>query len=204
MRKPNIQKSTKPRNTLRIIGGQWRGRKFAIANVDGLRPTGDRIRETLFNWLAPYVQDANCLDCFAGSGALGLECLSRGAQAAWLVENNSIASTTLARHLQQLNSLNGHLVKANCLEWLAQKPLTQHSINMAFIDPPFAENLWEKTILQLEDSDVLASDAMIYIETPSHIFVDVPSHWHPHRSKQSGQVNYQLFLRSATASTPTH
>ncbi len=105
---------------LRVIGGQWRGRKLTFPEIEGLRPTGDRIRETLFNWLAPDIQEARVLDLFAGSGALGLEALSRGAEMAVLIEKHPQAATNLVNHLKTLSADNARVVCTDCLQILRQ------------------------------------------------------------------------------------
>jgi 16S rRNA (guanine966-N2)-methyltransferase len=109
----NALSKPKPHNQLRIIGGQWRGRKLPFPDVNGLRPTGDRIRETLFNWLAPDIQGARCLDLFAGSGALGLEALSRGADLSLLLERDTAAATQLRTNLALLKANGGKVINAD-------------------------------------------------------------------------------------------
>lgn len=181
-------------NQLRIIGGQWRGRKLSFPDVDGLRPTGDRIRETLFNWLAPTMAGSRCLDLFAGSGALGLEALSRGAAASVLVERDTLAATQLRANLALLQAGQGQLVQADVLTWLARGN-SGAPFNIVFIDPPFQLNLWQAVIDALEAGGWLADDAAIYIESGRAPPFSVPQHWHLHRDKQAGQVSYRLFYR---------
>ncbi len=118
---------------IRIIGGQWRGRKLPVPDSAGLRPTTDRVRETLFNWLAPHLQQADCLDCFAGSGALGLEALSRYAASATLLELERPVAQQLSKNLQTLQASNGNVVQTNTLSWLAQDG---HPFGIVFVDPP--------------------------------------------------------------------
>ena len=180
-------------SSLRIIGGQWRGRQLPIATVEGLRPTGDRIRETLFNWLQGELLGACCLDVFAGSGALGFECLSRGAAAAYLLEAHPKAVGQLRENSRQLQANHAHIIEADALAWLAQAPLQVQSVNLAFIDPPFAKDLWQPTIKALEQSQLLAGDAAIYIETPKHYTLTTPAHWQLDREKYSGDVCYRLY-----------
>lgn len=181
------------KNQLRIIGGQWRGRKLSIANIPGLRPTGDRIRETLFNWLMPYISDSNCLDLFAGSGALGLESLSRGARSATLIEKNKLAARQLELHIKTLNAERTDIVNHDALLWLASNTLPKRSFNIVFIDPPFAGKLWHKTVEQLDQSGLLAADALIYIESPKQETVNIDVNWTLLKEKVSGDVSYQLY-----------
>ncbi len=180
---------------LRIIGGQWRGRKLAIADVEGLRPTGDRIRETLFNWLMPIMAESYCLDLFSGSGALGLECLSRGAKQATLLEKNAIAAKQLQEHCKTLNADGGHVIQIDALTWLNTIAILDNTVDIVFIDPPFADNLWEETINSLENSGILKENAAIYIETPKNTQIAIPANWLLHREKQSGQIHYRLYYR---------
>ena len=145
MKKPNHSGS----GQIRIIGGQWRGRKLPVPDSPGLRPTTDRVRETLFNWLAPVIVDAQCLDCFAGSGALGLEALSRYAAGATLIEMDRAVSQQLIKNLATLKAGNARVVNSNAMSFLAQKG-TPH--NIVFVDPPFRRGLLEETINLLEDN----------------------------------------------------
>lgn len=183
------------KNQLRIIGGQWRGRKLAIADIDGLRPTGDRIRETLFNWLMPVIKESVCLDLFAGSGALGLEALSRGAKSVLLLEKHPRAADTLRQHCQTLGTDQAQLITTDSLLWLKEKPARGDKIDIAFIDPPFAANLWDSAIAALEQSGLLAEDAWIYIEAPKTTPITCPANWQLHREKHAGQITYRLYQR---------
>lgn len=187
-------------NQLRIIGGIWRGRKLGFPDVDGLRPTGDRIRETLFNWLAPDMQDALCLDVFAGSGALGLEALSRGAQCSVMLEKNALAAQQLKSHLQLLQAANGRVEHTDSLQWLQQQKPSQ-PFDVVFIDPPFALNLWQAVATALETHGWLAEDAAIYLEAPRDAQILLPASWRLHRDKQAGQVSYRLYYRGNTENT---
>ncbi len=195
--RPPIKNSGKSSNQLRIIGGQWRGRKLGFPDVDGLRPTGDRIRETLFNWLAPDIQGAHCLDVFAGSGALGLEALSRGAESSLLLEKHAAAAQQLKANLQLLQAGNGRVEQVDSLHWLSQPPSPQlsYAFDIVFIDPPFALALWDKIANALEAGNWLASEAVIYLEAPRDAELQLPPNWHLHRDKQAGQVSYRLYHR---------
>lgn len=199
----NAGKPVKSSNQLRIIGGLWRGRKLGFPDVDGLRPTGDRIRETLFNWLAPDIQGAHCLDAFAGSGALGLEALSRGAASSLLLEKHAAAAQQLKANLQLLQAGNGRVEQVDSLHWLSQRPAPQlssafdHTFDIVFIDPPFALDLWDKIASALEAGNWLANEAIIYLEAPRDARLQLPANWHLHRDKQAGQVSYRLYHRLA-------
>lgn len=178
---------------LRIIGGEWRGHKLQFADVEGLRPTGDRIRETLFNWLAPEIIGAHCLDLFAGSGALGLEALSRGASEAVLIEKNSSATHLLKQNCAKVKTQKASVIQADALQWLTiAAPETP--FNIVFLDPPFADDLLSHCCDLLHRPGLLASNSLIYVETDrqqSGSFT--PSSWTLLREKVSGQVCYRLY-----------
>lgn len=178
---------------IRLIGGQWRGRKLPVPDSPGLRPTTDRVRETLFNWLAPSMVDARCLDCFAGSGALGLEALSRYATHATLLEMERGVAQQLQKNLATLKAGNAQVVNTNTLAFLAQTG-TPHDI--VFVDPPFRKGLLEETLTLLESNGWLADDALIYVESEvENGLPPVPASWQLHREKVAGQVAYRLYQR---------
>jgi 16S rRNA (guanine966-N2)-methyltransferase len=180
---------------IRIIGGLWRGRKLPVPDSPGLRPTTDRIRETLFNWLAPSMVDANVLDCFAGSGALGLEALSRYAASATLLEMDRAVSQQLQKNLVTLKAANGQVINTNTLNYLAQ-PGRPHTI--VFVDPPFRKGLLEETLALLEKNGWLAEEALIYVESEvENAMPPVPAGWTLHREKVAGQVACRLYHREA-------
>ncbi|WP_366540742.1 16S rRNA (guanine(966)-N(2))-methyltransferase [Salmonella enterica] len=180
---------------IRIIGGQWRGRKLPVPDSPGLRPTTDRVRETLFNWLAPVMVDAHCLDCFAGSGALALEALSRYAAQATLLEMDRAVSQQLQKNLATLKANNARVVNTNTLAFLSQ-PGTPHHV--VFVDPPFRKGLLEETLQLLETQGWLADDALIYVESEvENGLPPVPANWTLYREKVAGQVAYRLYQRDA-------
>ncbi len=185
---------TSANNQLRIIGGLWRGRKLAFPDVEGLRPTGDRIRETLFNWLAPEIQGARCLDLFAGSGALGIEALSRGAAASVMVERDSKAAAQLKANLAILKDETGRILNADIME-LLRKGNSDEPYHIIFIDPPFQLKLWQAVIEALEAGNWLADNATIYIESGRDDQYAPPINWQLHRDKHAGAVSYRLFYR---------
>lgn len=176
---------------LRIIGGRWRGRLLPFPEVDGLRPTGNRVRETLFNWLMPVLPGSRCLDLFAGSGALGFEALSRGAAHCTLVEMNRKASAQLQTNRDTLNCPEAEVAATSALDYLQNSPAA--AFDIVFIDPPFAQNLWPQVITALQQPGWLANEALIYMEMPRQMPLAVPPQWQLHRQKQAGQVSYCLY-----------
>jgi 16S rRNA (guanine966-N2)-methyltransferase len=179
-------------NRVRIIGGQWRGRKLTFTPADGLRPTGDRIRETLFNWLAPYLNGARCADLFAGSGALGLEALSRGAGHCDFVDCSSAALAQVRDHLRTFEALGRsscHPVSAQQFLQVAVAPY-----DIVFVDPPFKLQLVETVCAALAQRQLLSDDALIYVETEApEPTPKAPPGWNLHREKISSGVAYRLF-----------
>ncbi len=197
MRKPS--KKTAPvadSGQLRIIGGEWRSRQFYFPMAHGLRPTPNRVRETLFNWLAPYVPGAQVLDCFTGSGALFLEALSRGASRALALDSNSSAIAALRQTLTTLKCENGQLLQTNTLQYLENQAATPY--DLIFLDPPFGQDLLRPACELLEENGWLAADAWIYTESeapPSAL--GLPGNWRLHREQKAGQVYYSLWQRTA-------
>lgn len=180
------------KSELRIIGGQWRSRKLEFTAAQGLRPTGDRMRETLFNWLAPIIKDANCADLFAGSGALGLEALSRGARHCDFIDSSAAAIAQISQHLATLDATQ----LAACHKDSANGYLTQarRALDIVFIDPPFNCHFVIPTCEQLQASELLAPGALIYIETPAQEpLTELPASWEIHREKVTGGVACRLY-----------
>ncbi|GAA5525880.1 ribosomal RNA small subunit methyltransferase D [Microbulbifer aestuariivivens] len=201
-RKPSRRSPSPAPGQLRIIGGDWRGRKLQFAAVEGLRPTGDRLRETLFNWLQFRLVGARCLDLFAGSGALGLEALSRGAAAVDFVELNRQAAQTLSSQLQLLQCDQGRVHNCSAAQYLQGTPGScdpdsygPNSYDIVFIDPPFAGNLWAETLAVLALR--LAAGALVYVETPRDSALAPPPHWQLQKEKRAGQVCMRLFQVTA-------
>lgn len=180
---------------LRIIAGEWRGRKLPVADLPGLRPTSDRVRETVFNWLNMYIPGAHILDCFSGTGALSLEALSRGAASAVMLEKAGPAAQTLKANLATLKSDKGLVVNIDSLQWLQQK--ASKRFDVVFIDPPFRMNLLQNTCELLESNDHLNENCLIYIEAEKELApFPVPANWQPLKSKTAGQVCFTLWSRS--------
>jgi 16S rRNA (guanine966-N2)-methyltransferase len=155
-------------NKIRIIAGKWRGRKIEVLVAKGLRPTTDRTREMLFNWLIPNINDSICLDLFAGSGALGFEALSRGAKQVDFVESNIIAYKTLHKNSEQLNAKNLDIHYCNAFNYL-EKDLNKY--DLIFIDPPFQENYYAK-ILKFISKKQLKENCIIYLESNKNEPID--------------------------------
>ena len=192
-------RANQQRNQLRIIAGAWRGRKLAFAPVTGLRPTPDRVRETLFNWLGLSVHGARCLDLFAGSGALGLEAASRGAAAVVLVDAETLVTHTLQEQVRVLDARQVHIVQATCERFLrgAAEPF-----DLVFLDPPYRQGLLPECMELLEQRGWLAPNAWIYLETERGLELPLPGNWELYRSKTTGQVGYHLVRRSAVRGQP--
>lgn len=182
---------------IRIIGGQWRGRKLPVLTFPGLRPTPDRVRETVFNWLAPVIADARCLDCFAGSGALGLEALSRYARQATLIERERQVARQLTQNIARLGTDNAVVIQHDTLQWLAQPG---SPFDIVFVDPPFRQGLADRCLVLLEQQGWLADEAWIYLETELEAAVSAPVNWSLYREKPAGQLISRLYFRQSTQS----
>jgi len=192
------QTKVKTAGNLRIIGGIWRGRKLAFPDVQGLRPTGDRVRETVFNWLQPVLGGSRCLDLFAGSGALGLEAASRGAAAVTLVEADRTAYQQLHANITSLKAAQCDLFHGQAEQFLASQ---NQAFDVVFIDPPYQAILWTKIAELLTANNLLNEGARIYLEYPKHQELpELPSSWFLLKEKQAGDVKYCLFEFEAGAS----
>ena len=187
------------KNQLRIIGGEWRGRKLDFQNADDLRPTADRVRETLFNWLQMQIPGAHCLDLFSGSGAIGLEALSRGAAQVVMVEQNRIAAAQIRQHLRTLNSSAGEVENTDVFQYLTHNP--GNKFDAVFIDPPYKLGCLEQCCTLLEQHGWLASAAYVYLEDSSkNPPPQLPNNWTLIRNKKAGEVSYYLTLRQQVGS----
>ena len=179
--------------SIRLIAGKHRGRKLPVLMAEGLRPTTDRVKETVFNWLMPYIHSANCLDCFAGAGSLGFEALSRGADQVHLIELNKTAAKQLTSNKQLLKADNLQVSNTNILDFLKTQA-TQH-FDIVFIDPPFRQDLVTQTCKLLENG-WLTEQALIYVEMEAEGSQPPPSNWKLLKEKISGQVAYRLYERA--------
>ncbi|MBT8088627.1 MAG: 16S rRNA (guanine(966)-N(2))-methyltransferase RsmD [Gammaproteobacteria bacterium] len=186
------QKTSKARpGRLRIVAGNWRSRLLDIADVAGLRPTSARIRETLFNWLEPRIHGAHCLDLFAGTGALGLEALSRGAGSAVFVEKSMRAASTLNANIRTLGAAGAVVRHTDALNYLRGDNTEQ--FDLVFLDPPFAAGMIEEVCSLLAERKLLTKDACIYIEQErSRAEPDLPEGWEVLKNKTAGSVRYML------------
>jgi len=188
--KRNAENKTQP-GRLRIVAGNWRSRLLEIADVPGLRPTSARIRETVFNWLAPRIAGARCLDLFAGTGALGLEALSRGAADCVFVEKSAKATKTLRANIATLQAENAVVHETKAAKFLRQGSAAPFEI--VFLDPPFAADILSDLCRLLEESSILADNARIYIEEDrSQPELMLPERWQVLKTRNSGNVRYSL------------
>ncbi|MEL7308134.1 16S rRNA (guanine(966)-N(2))-methyltransferase RsmD [Pseudoalteromonas sp. T1lg122] len=182
---------------IRIISGQFRGRKLPVKDVQGLRPTTDRIKETVFNWLMQDTRGAAVLDCFAGSGGLGFEALSRFAQRATFFELDKGAAIQLKENISTLKLDNAVIKQDNSLSLLANNAQNEQ-FDLVFVDPPFRQNLAEKTCFLLEENNWLTAQALIYVEVESELnSLDIPDNWMLLKEKTAGQVICRLYQREA-------
>ncbi len=197
MANPPIRPSARTgQGQLRIIAGEWRSRRFSFPDAEGLRPTPDRVRETLFNWLAPHLSGSRVFDPFTGSGALYLEALSRGAAMGLALDVNANAIASLRGHLDTLRCGQGQLLQSDALRYLETQQPTP--FDLVFLDPPFNKNLLQPACELLERKGWLAKRAWVYTESetpPSSL--GLPANWRLHREKTAGKVHYALWERSA-------
>lgn len=183
-------------NKLRIIGGQWRGRKLNFPDAPGLRPTPDRVRETLFNWLQATIVGSRCLDLFAGSGALGFEALSRGAKHVTMIDKSHQVITSLKNNLELLGVNNASLVNTDASHLLVQENKLGQTFDVVFLDPPFHQDLIVACCEGLEKNSFLDPVAYIYLEAEYTIDEDMlPATFSIIRSKKAGKVNFHLIKR---------
>lgn len=180
-----------PPGRLRIVAGKWRSRLLPVADVEGLRPTPERIRETLFNWLTPGLQGKRCLDLFAGSGALGFEALSRGARSAVFVERSATAARVLRENVARLAAEHAEVREHDALDFLAHE--TSELFDIVFLDPPFADDMLDVLCRLVDRSSILSPGARIYIEQPCEQPVPgLPDGWSILKEKTAGNVRYAL------------
>ena len=182
---------------IRIVAGKWRRRLLPVVDVEDLRPTSERIRETLFNWLAPRIEGARCLDLCAGSGALGFEALSRGAREALLIDSSPGAVRAMQRAKAELGAGDAVIVAADVRRWLADERAAPFDI--VFVDPPYRSGLLPEICRLLAERGWLAPDARIYLEWPRAAEPPaLPEAWQPLRDKTAGAVRYMLLAAPET------
>ncbi len=184
--------ASKAPQRIRIVAGSLRGSKIDVVDVPDLRPTPDRVRETLFNWLAPVIVGMRCLDLYAGTGALGIEAISRGAMSCTFVERDPRAATMLTATLARLKVENGTVAQRDAIAWLND---AEGPFDLVFVDPPFANDAWTTISEKLETCGALADSAWIYLESPANATPAVPSMWRLHREGRSGDVRHALYQR---------
>ncbi len=191
-------------HTVRIIGGRWRSRRLHFSNLTGLRPTQDRIRETLFNWLAPHLPGANCLDLFAGTGALGFEALSRGAPYTCFVDNQREALADLEKNAFSLG-VNPEQFRVIRGDFPYHMPiLPGHPFKIIFLDPPFGKNLLEPCIEWLHASIYWQPGSWIYIEREINNPLSLPSGWEIYREQKTKRLIYQLVKCGGSSPDPLY
>lgn len=179
-------------NQLRIIAGKWKRRQLDFANVDGLRPTPDRVRETLFNWLMWDIQNADVLDVCAGSGALSFEALSRGANAVVIVEPNREQTAFLQKNLKLLHVENATLMVTTAQQALNQLAQSAQRFDVVFLDPPYSLNLWQELAMFIQP--VLKQKALIYVEADRELHqLNLPNTWKIIKQSKAGKVYAGLF-----------
>jgi 16S rRNA (guanine966-N2)-methyltransferase len=179
----------RPPGFVRIIAGHLRGSKLPVPDRPGLRPSSDRVRETLFNWLQARVPGARVLDLFAGTGALGLEAASRGAASVVLVERDPGLAEALRGHVARFKLEGARVVQGDALAWLSGPPV--EAFDLVFLDPPFDGTLWEPAAWRLQPW--LAPGAWIYVESPHTLQASWPPGWRVHREGQTREVRFTLF-----------
>ncbi|MFI4955613.1 MAG: 16S rRNA (guanine(966)-N(2))-methyltransferase RsmD [Gammaproteobacteria bacterium] len=179
-------------NFVRIIGGQWRSRRLAFPPIPGLRPTPDRVRETLFNWLAQFIHGARCLDVFAGSGAMGFEALSRGASHAVFLDTSRSVVDALIKNAQLLKTTDYDALCVDSLKFLAKKP--DKPFDIIFLDPPYSLNLLGPCLTLLSDNQFLKPTTLIYVEDNQPI-LDFPG-FKKHKESKASSVHCALLVQS--------
>jgi 16S rRNA (guanine966-N2)-methyltransferase len=178
-----------PPGHVRIIAGKWRGTKLPVIDAPGLRPSSDRVRETLFNWLQPHIAGSRVLDLFAGTGALGFEAASRGASAVVMIERDAKLAQALQAGASKLSADTIHIQSVDALLWLDQTP--KQLFDVVFIDPPFDKDLWHQAITK--SLPHLAPSALLYVESSHAASVQLPPSCHLHREGSTRQVDYRLY-----------
>jgi 16S rRNA (guanine966-N2)-methyltransferase len=179
---------------IRIIGGRLRNSRLQVPDLPGLRPTPERVRETLFNWLAPAIEGVQALDLCAGTGALGIEALSRGAARVQFVERDGLAAQALRDNLARLKAEGGTVAVADAEAFLDRTPAP---FGLVLLDPPFAAQLWTPLAQRLEAGGWLAPAAWVYVESPRELEPALPRNWNLHREGRAGEVRYALYRRCA-------
>ena len=195
------KQSNKKTGELRLIAGQWRGRKLPILTSEGLRPTTDRVRETLFNWLQFDIQGAQVVDLFAGSGSLGFEAASRGAQQVTLIEMDKAAARQLNQNVSRLSAPQINVIQQSALDWLKAESTQHTKLDIVFIDPPFNKSLVSPTLGALKRGEWLHSDSLVYVESERNLPPEIFNDFDILREKHHGQVSFRLLTPSTEETT---
>lgn len=191
-------KKLQSQSSIRIIGGDLRSRKIHFPEQQDLRPSADRVRETLFNWLQLDMPGSHCLDLFAGSGVLGIESISRGASAVTFVENNSQAAHAIRENLNQLELESGNVECIDALRWLEARKKTDGKYDVVFLDPPFAQDITAAACELLEKMNMLSVGCKIYVETgENNKPITFPPSWREIKRKKAGRVSFCLMIKEA-------
>ncbi len=191
MKRKKASNASHSSGQIRIIGGQYRSRKLKVHDIEGLRPTTDRVKETVFNWLMNDVANALVLDCFAGSGGLGFEALSRYAQQVTFIEKSQQASRQLVENIKILKAANANVIENDCLTALSK---ITNPFDLVFIDPPFRKGLAQLCCDSLGQRQLLKRGALIYIEVESELpALKLPENWQQIKCKEAGQVRFELW-----------
>ena len=183
--------NSKNRRKVRITSGEWKNRNLEVADIDGLRPTSERVRETLFNWLMPSIHKSVCLDLFAGSGSLGFEALSRGAKHCTFVEKSKLAFSQIKTTRTSLNAVNSEVHNCDAIDFLSS--VHNHNFNLVFLDPPFSDDYLISSIESIHEYQLVSSGGYIYIEfNKNNDLFDLPDNWSVIRKKIYGNVCFIL------------
>ena len=199
MKQPqNKQKNlSKAPQKVRVIGGQWRGRLLPVAEADGLRPTANRVRETLFNWLQFDIHGRSCLDLFSGSGALGIEAASRGASKVTLVEKEAMIANSLRQQVSTLAATQTEVIQADALSFIKT---CEQQYDLIFLDPPFQHFALNEVLDAVLAAGIINSDGMIYLEAERNGLPEsLAQPWQWWRQAKAGQVEYGLIQQQEQA-----
>ncbi|CAL4317723.1 16S rRNA (guanine(966)-N(2))-methyltransferase RsmD [Buchnera aphidicola] len=178
-------------NTIKIISGYLKGRNITLINHVYLRPTLHRIRETLFNWIEKKIYNANCLDCFSGSGALSIESISRYAKYVTLIENNKKILNNIKKNIKKLNIQNIEILNVNALVWLKK---TYQKYDIIFLDPPYYNNILQKSITIIDKNNLIKNTGYIYIEKDKKKNIHYPKTWYIHKKKSTSNIDYSIYI----------
>ncbi len=189
--KPGAANKKSRPGRLRIVAGKWRSRLLDIADAPGLRPTSERVRETLFNWLAPLIQGSRCLDLFAGSGALGFEALSRGAASVVFVDNSGSAIKAIEKSARALEAAGADIHRGDAADYV--RNARPASFDIIFLDPPFADDRLDDLCGLIEERGILAPGGRVYLEQDrAEPEAPLPDRWRVLKDKTAGNVRYML------------